>query len=193
MPPKLIGITGGIGSGKSLIGRVLEVLDFFVYNADNAAKSIVYQSEVKSKIIDLLGPDAYDKNDNYNKPYIAEKVFENKELLNKLNQIIHPAVKNDFKNWIQTHSKEKILFKEAAILFETGTYQSLDATILVTAPKELKISRVLERDQTSREEILKRMDNQWTDLEKMKYADYIVKNDESELIIDQIYQILDDL
>lgn len=187
--PILVGITGGIGSGKSTVCRVFEWLNVKVYYADSQAISIINDDPaVKEKIKALLGSKSYVQN-KYNRRYVADQVFKNKALLNQLNSIVHPAVAADFQNWIKLNKKEVYLLKEAAILFESGAYKEMDKIICVTAPTEVRINRVLKRDKTTRKSIVARIKNQMTDAAKIKRSDYIVENDGSKHLISQIIGI----
>lgn len=190
MPPKIIGITGGIGSGKSLISRAIKVLDFFVYDADTEAKKLVYLPEIKSKLIGKFGKDTFLEDGTYNKEKISRLVFSDQSLLKELNNIIHPSVNKHFSNWVNSHQNNDVLFKEAAILFESGSYKKNDANILVTAPEKLRINRVMKRDNLSHDEVLSRIKNQWGDEEKEKLADFIIVNDDHKMILPQLYNIL---
>lgn len=172
---KHIGITGGIGSGKTTVANFFKTYGIPVYIADDEAKKLMHQSPIKEELIELFGEEAYDSSRQLNRSFIASKVFNNKELLEKLNQIVHPRVEKDFQEWAKHQDSPYVLY-EAAILFETGKYKQFDYTILVTAPIETRIKRVQKRDQSSEEEILARMKNQWSDEEKMKLANWIIKN-----------------
>lgn len=171
---KIIGLTGGIGSGKSTVARMFNELGVAVYIADDEAKNIMHQKEVKEKIILLLGKEAFVENE-LNKKFIAEKVFQNRTLLEGLNEIVHPAVAVHFSEWIQ-NQKGAYVIKEAAILFENGGYKQCDKTILVKANKDLRLKRVLKRDKSTVSEVEARMKNQWTDAKKEKLADFIIEN-----------------
>ncbi|WP_378187221.1 dephospho-CoA kinase [Aquimarina sp. W85] len=172
---KIVGLTGGIGSGKSTVAKMFENLGVPVYIADIEAKKIMHKdASVKHQVISLLGVNAY-LDDSLNTGYIASKVFENKELLTKLNAIVHPAVALDFENW-KKKQKTNYIIKEVAILFEKGAQKDCDYTILVTAPKKLRIQRILDRDRTTVEEIEQRMNNQWEDSKKIPLADFIITN-----------------
>lgn len=173
---KIIGLTGGIGSGKSTVARIFSELGVAVYIADDEAKKIMHQKEIKDKIIILLGEEAFVKN-KLNKKYIANKVFQDRFLLKQLNNIVHPAVKAHFLEWAKKQ-KGSYVIKEAAILFENGGYKQCDKTILVKANKKLRINRVLKRDQNNLEEIEARMAHQWPDSKKEKLADFIIENNE---------------
>lgn len=188
----IVGITGGIGSGKTIISKLFETLGCKIYHSDDVAKTIYYKSDVKKKVIKLLGSNAYLSSTEINKAYISEKVFNDKALLEQLNQIIHPEVKSDFDLFCKRNNQH-IILKEAAILFETGLHKDLDATILVCAPTDVKIDRVLKRSNLSAEEIRKRMSNQWNDDEKKKLATYIIHNDEHHAVIPQCIDIYDSL
>ncbi len=183
-----VGITGGIGSGKSYISRCFEYLGIPVYYADTEAKRLTNEdAEIRRKVSDLLGKQSYTTS-GLNREYVASKVFNDKNLLTQLNQIIHPAVEKDFVLWAEKQSAPYVL-KEAAILFESGSYKNTDRVIVVDAPLELRIQRVLERDNTSREEILKRIQNQWPADKKKDLADFVIYNDNKTLILPQILRI----
>jgi dephospho-CoA kinase len=172
-----VGITGGIGSGKTHICGMFKDLGVAVYNADERAKYLMqHHEEVKSKILACFGDEAY-INGELNRSFLAQEVFANKELLKKLNEIVHPAVAEDAKAWQQEHKDEVYTIKEAALLFETGSYQELDKTILVHADEDERILRVMKRDNVSKDKVLARIQNQMTDIDKMQMADFIIKND----------------
>jgi dephospho-CoA kinase len=170
---KIIGLTGGIGSGKTTVAKMFKELGVPVYNSDLRAKKLMNNSkEIKTAVINLLGKDSYEL-DSLNKKYIADKVFNNKELLQKLNAIVHPAVKNDFMAWVK-RKKTPYVIQEAAILFENNSYTNFDKIILVKAPKEVRLERIMARDNGSKEEILARMENQWDDSKKIPLSDYVI-------------------
>lgn len=171
-----IGITGGIGAGKTAVSKLFIERGFPVFFSDDEAKNLMHQDPVvRQKIKDIFGNKAYTK-DGLNRKFIADKIFTNNELKEKINQIIHPAVREAFSKWADEQSSE-IVFNEAAILFETGSYTQFDYTILVTAPIETRIERVIKRDNTTEQEIRNRMDNQWTDEEKTILASFVINND----------------
>lgn len=173
---KIIGITGGIGSGKSSVSRTIEENGFPVYYSDVKAKNIVNENkELKEKIILLLGTEAYDSAGLYNKKLVADKVFANDELLAKLNSLIHPAVKSDFEKWVNLQVKE-FLFKETALLYELGLYKDCYQSILVTAEDSIRIKRVMKRDDKTYREVASIMEKQMPEKEKYKFADYIIYN-----------------
>ncbi len=190
---QVIGITGGIGSGKTTVTRVFELLNVPVYIADKRAKELMNSDlSLQQEIIDLLGPDSY-LNGVPDRKYIAKRCFSNPSLLNQLNEIIHPRVSADFISWCKSKKEFKYVLKEAAILFESGSYKSCDKVILVTAPLEQRISRVMQRDEVSRKDVLARIENQWTDDKKSALADYKIPNDNQSSVIQRVMQIHKDL
>jgi len=174
---KVIGLTGGIGSGKTTVAGFFKELRVPVYIADDAGKRLMISSEdVKKDIIALLGPDSY--HDNLpDRKYIASQVFNSAEKLEQLNNIIHPAVAEDFLQWKNLQTAKYVIY-EAAILFETGGYKKCDAVILVTAPLETRISRLQKRDQSSPAEIEARMQHQWPDEKKRILSQFEIINTE---------------
>lgn len=172
---KVIGLTGGIGSGKSTVARMFQELGVPVYIADDEAKKLMNEDkEVRTKIIKLFGDEAYNGS-GLNRKFIASKVFDDKELLEKLNRVVHPAVAKHFEKW-KVQQKAQYVIYEAAILFEKGGYKKCDYNILVTAPVNLRIERILLRDKVTVEEIQARMNNQWPDEKKEKMADVVLRN-----------------
>jgi dephospho-CoA kinase len=189
---KLIGITGGIGSGKSTIAKVFTSMGYPVYNSDTRAKELINSNEKLINSIKLsFGDDLYNSQ-GLDRKKMASIVFNNPEKLELLNSIIHPAVGKDFEDWVDSRNTSFVL-KEAAILFETGIYKSLDKTILVSALQETRIKRVMKRDNTTQEEVLSRMKNQWSEEKKTKLADYVIDNSGNELVIPQILQIIEQI
>ena len=186
-----VGISGGIGSGKSLVCTIFQVLGISVYNSDLEAKKLMETNEqVKKEIIKLLGEESYFNNLTLNRKFIAEKIFNQKELLHSLNQIVHPAVRNDAKIWSEKIPQaDGYYLRESAILFDTGIYKQLNYNILVTAPKELRIERIKSRDALSVEDITLRMNNQWDDEQKLALANFVIVNDGKNLLIPQILKI----
>lgn len=174
---KVIGLTGGIGSGKTTVAGFFQELGVPVYIADEAGKRLMASSaDVRDRIIELLGPESY-LNTHPDRKYIASQVFTSEEKLSKLNQIIHPAVEKDFKEWSSSQKAPYVIY-EAAILFESGGYKKCDAVILVTAPHKLKIERLQKRDQSSIEEIEARMQHQWPDEKKRPLSQFEIINTE---------------
>ncbi len=172
---KIVGLTGGIGSGKSTIASFFNELGVPVYTADTAAKDLMISDpKLVKEIKKLLGEQAYHENE-LNRAWIAEKVFNNKELLSALNSLVHPAVANDFANWLFLQNTSYVI-KEAAILFENGGYKQCDYIILVKAPQSLRLERVTKRDKTTQEKVQARMKMQWSDIRKEALADATIEN-----------------
>ena len=181
-----VGITGGIGSGKSTIVRFFELKGIPVFIADTEANILVNTSgKIRKKLTSLLGNDIYLSDQTLDRKKLAEYIFNNPDLMERVNSIVHPEVRKHFEKWVKKQTSPYVIY-EAAILFETGYYKSVDYTILVTAPEEMRIARVMKRDNISREKVEKRIVNQWADEEKAKLADYIIKNDNSELLLPQL-------
>lgn len=172
---KIIGLTGGIGSGKSSIAQHIESLGVPVYIADIEAKKILETDVVIAKVVALFGEDILDK-EKIDKKKIAALVFQDPEKLRKYNNIIHPEVFLHFQNWVKQHENLPLVVKEAAILFESGSYKDCDKIILVTAPKETRIKRVMKRDGVSREAVEQRMAHQWDDEKKKALSDFVIEN-----------------
>lgn len=175
MKPKIVGLTGGIGSGKTTVAKMFETLKVPVYIADDEAKLLMNRSKViRRKLEALLGTEAY-LNNVLNKPYIASKIFNDSTLLKQMNAIVHPKVAAHFKKWTAKQHTPYVI-KEAAILFENGSYRYLDFVITVTAPLQERISRVLKRDETTLERVKAIIANQWPDAEKIKQSHFVVVN-----------------
>lgn len=186
---KKIGITGGIGAGKSYVCKLLTDLGYPVFNADNEAKKIMQNDQkVVQQIKSVFGEESYIGN-QLNREYLATVIFSDNSLKEKLNKIVHPAVILAYENWCKSQ-KSDLVFNEIAILFEMGRQKDFDHTILVTAPEEIKIDRVIRRDNTTREEVKKRMDNQWSDEKKIKLASFTIENDGKKELLPQIESIL---
>ena len=185
---KIIGLTGGIGSGKTTVAKMFKALKVPVYIADVEAKKILANSKiVRRRVIKLLGPNSFNE-DRPDRKYIASKVFNDAALLSELNNIIHPKVSSHFKRWCKKQSAAYCI-KEAAILFENTSYKNCDATILITAPQEFRIQRVMQRDTTSKEQVLARMKHQWGDEEKLQLATYHIENIDRETTSLQVLKI----
>jgi dephospho-CoA kinase len=168
-------------------------MGFPVFNSDLEARKLMQSdSEIVNSIIALFGKDAY-YNGKLDRKHIADKVFSNQELLNQLNLIVHPATRQAFESFAQLNNKHRIVFNEAAVLFETGAYKNFDFVILVTAPEELRIKRVVSRDGVDREQVEKRLSNQWKDEQKIGLADFVLVNDEKQPMLVQIENILSQL
>jgi dephospho-CoA kinase len=186
---RIIGITGGIGSGKSTIAKVFISMGFPVYNSDTRAKELINSNiDVIDSIKQEFGDDIY-SSEGLDRKKMASIVFSDSDKLQKLNSIVHPAVGLDFDKWANSQNTSFVL-KEAAILFETGIYKSLDKTILVTCPKEERINRVMKRDSATKEAIEARMNSQWSEEKKKELADYIIDNSGEEMVIPQVISLI---
>ena len=185
---KIIGLTGGIGSGKSTVANMFKELGVPVYNSDERAKYLMNTSlEIKSQLIKLLGEEAY-KGDKLNRSFIAEKVFSNTNLLAKLNDIVHPIVRNDFIDWTKKQDYSYVI-QETALLFENKAQDLYDSIILVTAPIETRIIRVVDRDKSSREQVIARMNNQLDDEAKLNLSNYVIENIDLERTSSNVLQV----
>lgn len=172
---KIIGLTGGIGSGKTTVAKLFVALGVPVYDSDKEAKILMNTSKVLIKEIkELLGEEAY-KESELNRRYIAGKIFKDKKLLQKLNAIVHPAVRENFLQWVSEQNTSYVI-QETALLYENNAASLYDAVILVTAPEELRVERVLHRDATTKEAVLARINNQLSDKEKIAKANFILEN-----------------
>lgn len=184
----IVGLTGGIGSGKTTVAKAFEGLGIPVYIADDEAKKLMMKSKiVKRKLIQLFGDKAY-INGTLNKTLIADKIFNNSEYLKKMNAIIHPRVAKHFNKWALKQTSPYII-KEVAILFENNGDQLCDYIITVTAPKELRIKRLLNRDKTTKEKIEVIIKNQWSDKEKIKRSHFVINNINFDDIKEQVLNI----
>lgn len=185
-----IGITGGIGSGKSIVCEAFKILGYFVYNADKRAKILNDTNEII--IIGLkerFGKNIYNKENKLDRQALASYIFKNPDNLEYVNNLVHPVVIKDYKNWLLIHNKEKITFKEAAILFESETYKSLDYIISVIASEKTRIQRVCKRDNIPEKMVIDRMKNQISDEKRIKLSDFVINNNDDKLILPQIIEI----
>lgn len=173
---KIIGVTGGIGSGKTTIINYIKSKGFTVYIADNAGKNVMQKPEIIKQVNELFNHQVLLPTGLLDRSKIASLVFNDTILLQKLNNIVHPAVGLDFEEFLKENVSQKIIFKETAVLFESGLHHDCFATILITAPIEERINRVVKRDGIAREEVLNRIKNQLSDDEKAKLATYVVEN-----------------
>lgn len=186
---KIVGVTGGIGSGKTTVCEVFSELGIPIYSADSRAKVLMNADGfLKDDIINAFGSESY-MDGVLNRTYLAEQVFNSPKKLAVLNGLVHPAVANDFELWAENQRDVPYIIKEAAILFESGAYEDVDITLLVIAPEETRLQRVMKRDSVSREAVQARMANQWTQERKQKLADHIIINDGNQLIIPQILEL----
>lgn len=184
-----VGLTGGIGAGKTTVARMFEVLGVPVYYSDYRAKQLMTdEPELVQRIKDAFGENAYLWTGELNRQYLAEMVFNDPDKLKKLNSIVHPALWKDAVEWSETQQPKPYTVQEAAILFETGGYKNMDANIMVFAPVEERIKRTMARDKIDRHAVLARMDKQMPEDEKMKLVDYIIYNDSTTGLV---YQVID--
>jgi dephospho-CoA kinase len=184
-----IGITGGIGSGKTTVSNILTSMGYPVYFADIESKRLTNEDmRIKNGLIEKFGNEVFE-NDTLNKKFLAGKIFGNKENMRFVNSLIHPIVIEDFEEW-KTKQNAPIVFIEAAILFETDFHKYVDKKLLIVSPLELRISRIEKRDNLNRDEIMNRIKNQKNDDEKMKHADFVIFNDEKNALLPQICSFL---
>ncbi len=186
---KIIGLTGGIGSGKSTIARFFEKAGLPIYLADDAGKVVMQERSIIQAIATVFG-EAIIENGTIHRQKLAQIVFNDPEQLQKLNRIVHPAVKKHFEKWLQLHKQSPYVLYEAAILFETEKYKYCDYVITVVAPSEARIARVLKRDQTSKDLVLQRMNAQWTDEQRIPKSDFVIQNDDLKTAEAQVDEIL---
>jgi len=183
-----IGVTGGIGSGKSFICKIIEKIGYPVYYSDEESKKIVdFNKEIKEQLTTLFGAEVYQDN-KLNRIFLTQKLFYSTEIRDKVNAIIHPAVRAQFDVWTKQQST-KLVFNESAILFETGSYTQFDKIILVTAPIGLRIERTMKRSNLTKEDVGRRMSAQWLDDHKISLSDYIIVND-GQPLLNQLEKIL---
>ncbi|MEA2042041.1 MAG: dephospho-CoA kinase [Bacteroidota bacterium] len=188
---KKIGLTGGIGSGKTTVSRIFETAGIPVYNSDIQSKKLLITNEnLKQELIKLFGNKIYSPQGELNREHFAKIIFSDESQLQKANQTIWPAVKQDFNNWLAKQTSDMVV-QETALLFESGSFSNKTANITVTAPLELRIERVSRRDNVTREEVLNRINTQMAEDEKMKRSDYIINNSGKQLLIPQVMHIID--
>ena len=184
-----IGLTGGIGSGKTFIGAIFSKLGIPVFNADiRAKKCMADDASLKQEIQNVFGDKVYE-NGLLQKEILAEIIFNDKQKLEELNKLVHPVVKQSFEDWCAKQTSE-IVIKEAAILFESDSHLGLDKVICVSAPEETRIERVIKRDNILREQVVARIERQMSQHEKEKLSDFVIINDEQELLLPQIIKIM---
>lgn len=187
-----IGITGGIGSGKSIISKIIESMGYGVFNSDRASKEIVAgDPDVRKGLIALFGNNVYTEF-GLNREFLARIIFNDDEAREKVNGLIHPKVRQAFEIFASQQT-QNLVFNEAAILFETGVYRQFDKMVLVTAPKDLKVERVIARDKLSEVEVMARMDGQWTDERKVPLADFVIINDDQKPVLTQVEELITNL
>ncbi len=189
----IIGLTGGIGAGKSVIGRILESFGFPVYYSDFEAKKLMNTDPIiREELSKLLDEEIY-KSGQLDRERLAKIIFSSAGLRDEVNHLIHPRVREHFNLFCEENSMKKLIFNEAAILFETGAYENFDKNILVIAPDELRIKRVMKRDNISAQEVKNRINAQWSDARKKKLADHIIVNYGKTALLDQVKKIVDQL
>jgi len=186
---KVIGLTGGIGSGKTTIANYFAEKGVPVYIADDEAKKVMQSQSIVNEIKATFG-EALFENDILNRAKLAEIVFNNADQLTKLNAIVHPAVKKDFEIWLSEHKKYQYVVYEAAILFESGRYKDCDVIVTVTAPEEIRIERVLKRDNTTREQVLSRIKMQWNDEKRISLSNFVINNSNLKIAKEEVVKIL---
>ena len=185
-----IGLTGGIGSGKSIVAEVFEVLEVPVYYADSKAKSLLNtDAELKASVKAAFGEAIYDEYGNVRRKELANLVFNNRQKLGVLNQLVHPAVREDFKKWKASLTGYPYIIQEAALLFETGAANQFDYMVTVSAPEETRIQRIINRDGISREAVLARMQNQLPQEQKDAQSDFVISNDGEHLVIPEVLKL----
>ena len=186
---KIIGLTGGIGTGKTMVAEYFKSLGIPVYIADKEARQLMTSENIINELSNEFGKEILE-NGILNREKLAQLVFNNPKKLQKLNSIVHPEVKKHFDNWVEKHKNYPFVVKEAAILFESGSYKYCDTIITVTAPLETRLQRVMKRDKTDRESVLKRIENQWTDEERIAKSNYVIHNLAVESTKKQVDEIL---
>ena len=194
MKPSLIGITGGMGSGKSTVSKILRHLNYKVYNSDVRGKELMGEvRSIRDQLESIFGDEIFNNN-KLDAKALSRKVFKDDSSLQKINSIIHPEVEKDFNSWIASNSNDKYLFKESALLFETGAFRHLDKTILIIADKDLRINRVLERDvDRSKKEIENIISKQIDEDEASKLADVILYNNQDDLLLPRVIEEIERL
>tara|TARA_B100000927_G_scaffold67895_1_gene53581 strand:+ start:4971 stop:5564 length:594 start_codon:yes stop_codon:yes gene_type:complete len=194
MKPRLIGITGGMGSGKSTVSKILRHLNYKVYNSDIRGKELIGEvRSIRDQLESIFGDEIFNNN-KLDAKALSRKVFKDDSSLKKINSIIHPEVEKDFNSWVASNPNDKYLFKESALLFETGAFRHLDKTILISADKDLRINRVLERDvDRSKKEIENIISKQIDEDESSKLADVILYNNQDDLLLPRVIEEIERL
>ena len=191
---KIIGITGGIGSGKSLICKIFSIMDIPIYDADTRAKYLINNDlSLKNSIKNLLGNNAYISTDEYNRKWVASQVFNNPDLLKQLNSLVHPCVHKDAHDWVKNYPKSPFLLYEAALMKAAGDNNMFDKIIVVNAPIDLRIKRIQARDNRSEQEIKAIIERQISDEERLEIADYVIENDDKTPVLEQVLRLYNKL
>jgi dephospho-CoA kinase len=189
---KIIGITGGIGAGKSLICKIFSTMNIPIYDADSRAKYLINKDiSLKKSIKNLLGENAYTPADEYNRAWVASQVFNNPDLLKKLNSLVHPCVHKDAHEWVKKSPKSPFLLYEAALMKAAGENNIFDKVIVVNAPVDLRIKRIQARDKRSEQEIAAIIARQIAEEERLKIADYVIENDDKKPVVEQVLELYD--
>jgi dephospho-CoA kinase len=183
-----VGLTGNIGSGKSTVARIFEILGVPVYHADREAKKFLIYPDVINKLTHRFGPEILEAN-QINRKKLADIVFYDSESLNFLNGLIHPLVRDDLQKWISTVEHNPYFVQEAAILFESGFHTFFDVTVVVTCPREIAIERIIQRDGTDEKAVLARIEKQWPEEKKIELSDFVIDNSGAELLIPRVLEI----
>jgi dephospho-CoA kinase len=184
-----VGITGGIGSGKSLVCKIFSLLGVPVYYSDERAKYILNNNtEVIKKLTAKFGENLY-TNGELNRAFLANIIFNNKEAINFVNSIVHPAVGIDFADWTETLHASLYCMEEAALLFESGSFKQFDLIITVVSPEQMRIKRVMERDKVQKDDVISRMRNQWNDEKKIELSDFVINNGITNSLMEQVLEI----
>lgn len=188
-----VGLTGGIGTGKSIAGKVFSLMGIPVYISDIVAKRLMNENLIiREQLIAKFGKNVYLRNKQLNRKYLADIIFNQPDALKEVNAIVHPVVREDFTKWCEANKEAPYVIQESAILFDTGLYKNFDKIICITAQEEVRISRVIKRDKVSEKSVKERIENQISEAVKVAKSDYVIYNN-SELIIPQIISIDDDL
>lgn len=187
-----VGLTGGIGSGKSVVSRILVAMGYTVFNSDDSARKIVNENaRVREALCAEFGADLY-QNGLLDRPKLAKIIFSDTGARERVNHLIHPFVREAF-NELAENSRHSLIFNEAAILFETDAAARMDRMILVTAPEEVRIQRVMQRDGATEEEVRMRMKQQWSDAQKIPLADFQIINDDAQPVLAQVERVVEEL
>ncbi len=184
-----VGLTGNIGSGKSLVAKIFSTLGIQLYHADQESKKLLEVPQIRSGIVKIFGPEILFPSGEIDRKKLGSIVFSDPVLLNSLNSLLHPLVMKDFDEWCTTQQKQQYIIQEAAIIFESGYKDKFDKIIHISCPREVSIERVIRRDKVNREDVLKRMQFQFEDSKKAAMSDYVIRNDGSEMIIPQVLPI----
>lgn len=189
----IVGLTGGIGSGKTTVAKLFQKHGVPIYIADERARLLMERPDVVEAVQQIFTTSVINENGLLDRAKIKQLVFDNKTLLEQLNQVVHPRVKQDFEDWLNEHKDSPFVIKESAILFESGLETSCDLVILVVAPEEIRIERVMARDGVSKDQVLKIIDNQMKDEEKVERSQYIIENNNKKTIESDIIAIIRDI